>query len=89
MTKFQFSLGATLTAAASVAAITFATGAMAQNAPGVPDGILSTQFQLNPHPQMQFAASAPTAKYQNKVTAARKRADDGDPDGCNLKCPQN
>jgi hypothetical protein len=61
--------------------------AFAQNTPGVPGGILQDQFRLQEHPQLQFAASAPDAKYQNRVTKARKRGDDGDPDGCNLQCP--
>jgi hypothetical protein len=60
---------------------------MAQNSPGVPGGILDYQFQINKHPDMPFAASAPSGKYQSdKPSEARKRADNGDPDGCNLKC---
>ncbi|MGI4862084.1 MAG: hypothetical protein ACRYHA_35170 [Janthinobacterium lividum] len=59
----------------------------AQNSPGVPGGILGDSFQLNEHPQMPFAASAPDAKYQHGRSAARKRADNGDPSGCNLQCP--
>lgn len=61
----------------------------AQISPGTPNGILSDQFQLNPHPQMQFAASAPSGKYQEKKSAARKRGDIGDPMGCNLQCPDD
>ncbi|WP_092003627.1 hypothetical protein [Paraburkholderia lycopersici] len=77
--------------AAATAAALFATFnlAFAQNSPGVPGGILSDQFKFNEHPQMQFAASAPSGKYQHgKPTAARKRGDMGDPNGCNLQCPQ-
>jgi hypothetical protein len=79
-------------AAAATAAALFATFnlAFAQNSPGVPGGILSDQFKFNEHPQMQFAASAPSAKYQHgKPSAARKKGDLGDPDGCNLQCPQD
>ena len=38
--------------------------AFAQNSPGMPGGVLQDQFRLNEHPQMQFAASAPSDKYQ-------------------------
>jgi hypothetical protein len=68
-------------------AAAFGPAAFAQNTPGVPGGILQDQFRLQEHPQLQFAASAPDAKYQNRVTKARKRGDNGDPDGCNLQCP--
>ncbi|MBN3803784.1 hypothetical protein GXB81_12070 [Paraburkholderia sp. Ac-20336] len=64
--------------------------AFAQNSPGVPGGILQDEFRINEHPQMPFAASAPSSKYQHgKPTAARKRGDMGDPNGCNLQCPQD
>jgi hypothetical protein len=64
--------------------------AFAQNSPGVPGGILNDEFRLNEHPQMPFAASAPSDKYQHgKRSAARKRGDMGDPNGCNLQCPQD
>jgi hypothetical protein len=61
--------------------------AFAQNSPGVPGGVLQDQFRLNEHPQMQFAASAPSDKYQKGTSALRRKADNGDPNGCNLKCP--
>jgi hypothetical protein len=70
-----------LTAVASIA--------FAQNSPGVPGGILGDQFQLQEHPQMQFAASAPSKKYQNHTSDMRKKGDLGDPNGCNLKCPDD
>jgi len=79
----------------TVATLAFSTAstAFAQNTPGVPggilDGVLGTKFQINPHPDMPFAAKPPTKKYQNDTSAARKRADDGDPDGCNLQCPSD
>lgn len=76
-------------AAALVGAAASASPAFAQNTPGVPGGILGDSFQLNQHPQMPFAASAPDAKYQQGRSAARKRADNGDPDGCNLQCPSD
>lgn len=76
-------------ASAAVLAAT-ATFAFAQNSPGLPGGILTDEFHLNPHPQMQFAASAPSEKYQSdKKSALRKKGDMGDPDGCNLKCPMD
>jgi hypothetical protein len=70
-----------LTAVASIA--------FAQNSPGVPGGILNDQFQLQEHPQMQFAASAPSNKYQTRKSELRKKGDLGDPNGCNLKCPDD
>jgi hypothetical protein len=79
-------------AAAATAGVLSATIsiAFAQNSPGVPGGILTDEFRLQAHPQMQFAASAPSAKYQHgKPSAKRRRGDMGDPDGCNLQCPQD
>ena len=78
--------------AAATAGVLFATVsvAFAQNSPGVPGGILNDEFRLQEHPQLQFAASAPSAKYQHGApTARRKRGDLGDPNGCNLQCPQD
>ncbi|MBU9187651.1 hypothetical protein [Burkholderia gladioli] len=78
-------VGLTVGVLSAVASVSFA-----QNAPGVPGGILTDQFKFNEHPQMQFAASAPSKKYQTgKRTEARKKGDLGDPDGCNLQCPQD
>jgi hypothetical protein len=78
------------TCAALVAgAVYLAPVAFAQNSPGVPGGVLQEQFRLNEHPQMPFAASAPSDKYQQGKSAARRRADNGDPNGCNLKCPKD
>jgi hypothetical protein len=68
---------------------TVAPLAFAQNTPGVPGGILQDQFRLQAHPQMEFAASAPSKKYQNHTSKKRKRGDLGDPDGCNLQCPDD
>ncbi|MBY4768326.1 hypothetical protein [Burkholderia ambifaria] len=84
--KFSVPLAAAaLTAGLLVAVSPFA---FAQNSPGVPGGILSEQFRLAEHPQMPFAASAPSQKYQNgKKSALRRKGDMGDPNGCNLKCP--
>ena len=64
--------------------------AFAQNSPGVPGGILSDEFHINEHPDMPFAASAPSNKYQRgPKSKARKAADNGDPNGCNLQCPDD
>ena len=61
-----------------------------QNSPGVPGGILDDGFHLQEHPQLPFAASAPSNKFQSdKKSAMRKKGDNGDPDGCNLQCPQD
>ncbi|AJK45425.1 hypothetical protein [Burkholderia plantarii] len=69
----------------AVASVSFA-----QNSPGVPGGILTDQFKFNEHPQMPFAASAPSKKYQTgKRSEARKKGDMGDPNGCNLQCPDD
>jgi hypothetical protein len=78
--------------AAAIAGVLFATVsvAFAQNSPGVPGGILQDQFRLAEHPQMPFAASAPSEKYQHgKASSMRKRGDLGDPNGCNLQCPKD
>ncbi|HEY3599726.1 MAG TPA: hypothetical protein VGL08_19695 [Paraburkholderia sp.] len=64
--------------------------AFAQNSPGVPGGILTDEFRLQAHPQLQFAASAPTKKFQRGAPSKlRRKGDDGDPDGCNLQCPDD
>jgi hypothetical protein len=79
-------------AAAATAGVLLATVpvAFAQNSPGVPGGILQDQFRLAEHPQLPFAASAPSDKYQSdKKSAMRKRGDNGDPNGCNLQCPKD
>jgi hypothetical protein len=79
-------------AAAAAAGVLLATTsvAFAQNSPGVPGGILQDQFRLAEHPQMPFAASTPSNKYQSdKKSAMRKRGDNGDPNGCNLQCPKD
>jgi hypothetical protein len=79
-------------AAALTAGALFATVsvAFAQNSPGVPGGILTDEFRINEHPQMPFAASAASKKYQSdKKSKMRKRGDNGDPDGCNLQCPED
>jgi hypothetical protein len=78
-------------AAATASVLLAATSvAFAQNSPGVPGGILQDQFRLAEHPQMPFAASAPSNKYQSdKKSAMRKRGDNGDPNGCNLQCPKD
>jgi len=68
---------------------TVATLAFAQNSPGVPGGILQDQFRLQEHPQLEFAASAPSKKYQSRNSELRKRGDNGDPNGCNLQCPED
>jgi hypothetical protein len=82
-TACVMSLGA-LCAATSVA--------FAQISPGVPGGVLNDEFRLQEHPQLQFAASESAArnkKFQNGRSQRRKRGDNGDPDGCNLQCPQD
>ena len=79
-------------AAAATAGVLLATAsvAFAQNSPGVPGGILQDQFRLAEHPQMPFAASAPSDKYQSdKKSSMRKRGDNGNPNGCNLQCPKD
>ncbi|MDG0027067.1 hypothetical protein [Trinickia sp. Y13] len=78
---------AALAAAGTLA--TVSTLAFAQNSPGVPGGILQDQFRLQEHPQLEFAASAPSKKYQSRRSQLRKRGDRGDPDGCNLQCPED
>lgn len=83
-----------LAAAAAAVILAGATpAAFAQNSPGSPDSVLgdlSNTFQINQHPDMPFAASAPSAKYQHgDKSSMRKRGDNGDPDGCNLQCPSD
>ncbi len=80
-----------LCAAAAAAGILSAVAsvAFAQNSPGVPGGILQDQFRLQEHPQMEFAASAPSNKYQKGRSKMRKQGDLGDPNGCNLQCPED
>jgi hypothetical protein len=64
--------------------------AFAQNSPGVPGGILTDEFHLQEHPQLPFGASEASNKFQSdKKSAMRKRGDLGDPNGCNLQCPED
>ncbi|WP_133647871.1 hypothetical protein [Paraburkholderia flava] len=84
----KFLLHACIAAAAAGALSATVSIAFAQNSPGVPGGILQDEFRLQEHPQMPFAASAPSKKYQKGAPSKlRRKGDDGDPDGCNLKCP--
>jgi hypothetical protein len=83
--KLLFAVSASALFAASV--VSLAPVAFAQNSPGMPGGILQDEFRINEHPQMPFGASAPSDKYQHGTSQARRRADNGDPNGCNLKCP--
>jgi hypothetical protein len=83
-------LHACVAAAATAVLLGSASVAFAQNSPGVPGGILQDQFKLAEHPQMPFAASAPSDKFQSdKKSAMRRRGDNGDPNGCNLQCPKD
>lgn len=86
--KLSFPLSAAaLTAGLLIAVSPFA---FAKNSPGVPGGILNDEFRLNEHPQMPFAASARSKRYQSgKKSALLRKGDMGDPNGCNLKCPMN
>ncbi|WP_175944642.1 hypothetical protein [Caballeronia sp. BCC1704] len=85
----KFTLLASLSAALVAGAVYLAPVAFAQNSPGIPGGVLQDNFRINEHPQMPFAASAPSDKYQRGTSAMRRRGDNGDPDGCNLKCPKD
>lgn len=86
----KFLLNACAAAATAVALFATVSIAFAQNSPGVPGGILSDEFRLQEHPQMPFAASAPSDKYQHGAPSAKRRKGDlGDPNGCNLQCPQD
>ncbi|KAH0437581.1 hypothetical protein [Paraburkholderia fungorum] len=86
----KFLIQAFAAAATAGALLATVSVAFAQNSPGVPGGILSDEFHLQEHPQMQFAASAPTKKYQRGAPSElRRKGDDGDPDGCNLQCPDD
>ncbi|MGN6318018.1 hypothetical protein [Trinickia sp.] len=78
-----------IAAAAAGTLSVVASLAFAQNSPGIPGGILQDQFRLQEHPQLEFAASAPSKKYQNGRSKLRKRGDYGDPNGCNLQCPDD
>jgi len=84
----KFLLNVCAAAATAGALLATVSIAFAQNSPGVPGGILNDEFKLQAHPQLQFAASAPSDKYQHgKPSAMRRKGDMGDPDGCNLQCP--
>jgi hypothetical protein len=84
----KFLLNVCAAAATAGALLATVSVAFAQNSPGVPDGILSDEFRLQAHPQLPFAASAPSNKYQHGAPSEmRKKGDMGDPDGCNLQCP--
>ncbi|CAH2806911.1 MAG: FIG00453128: hypothetical protein [uncultured Caballeronia sp.] len=76
----KFSLFACSSAVLVAGAIYLVPVAFAQNSPGMPSGVLQDQFRFNEHPQMQFAASAPSDnapsdKYQKGTSAMRRRGD--------------
>lgn len=86
----KFLIQTCIAAAAAGTVLTTASIAFAQNSPGVPGGILQDEFRLQEHPQLPFAASAPSNKYQKGAPSKmRRKGDDGDPDGCNLQCPSD
>lgn len=62
--------------------------AFAQYNPGTPDGVLSQGWQLQAHPQLEFAASSTEADKKNKIADQHRKvgADTGKED-CNLQCP--
>jgi hypothetical protein len=86
----KFLLNACAAAVTAGALLGTVSLAFAQNSPGVPGGILQDEFRLQEHPQLPFAASAPSKKYQKDTPSARRRkGDNGDPNGCNLQCPED
>jgi hypothetical protein len=65
-----------------------ATPAFAQYHPGSPDGVLSQDWELQQHPQLEFAASSTEADKKNKIADQHRKvgAESGKED-CNLQCP--
>jgi hypothetical protein len=62
--------------------------AYAQYNPGTPDGVLSQDWKLQEHPQLEFAASSTEADQKNKVADKnRKVGADSGKENCNLQCP--
>ncbi len=76
--------------AVSACALTFcASSAFAQYRPGSPDGVVPDDtWQLQAHPQLEFAASSTEAEKQNKVADKnRKVGEKSGNENCNLQCP--
>lgn len=65
-----------------------ATPAFAQYHPGTPDGVLTQTWQLQAHPQLEFAASSTEADKKNAIADKRRKAGaDSGKETCNLQCP--
>jgi len=65
-----------------------ATSAFAQYHPGTPDGVLNQTWQLQEHPQLEFAASSTEADKKNALADKRRKTGaDAGKETCNLQCP--
>jgi len=74
--------------AASACALMFCASAHAQYRPGTPDGVVSDDWQLQAHPQLEFAASSTDADQKAKIADKnRKVGADSGKENCNLQCP--
>jgi hypothetical protein len=64
------------------------TPAFAQYHPGTPDGVLNQTWQLQEHPQLEFAASSTEADKKKAIADKhRKVGADAGKEDCNLQCP--
>jgi hypothetical protein len=64
------------------------TLAFAQYHPGTPDGVLNQTWQLQAHPQLEFAASSTEADKKAAIADKhRKVGSDSGKEDCNLQCP--
>ena len=65
------------------------TAALAQYRPGTPDGLVTPDWTLKAHPQLEFAASSSVAEQKQAIADQKRKKSfkTGDPDDCNLQCP--
>jgi hypothetical protein len=65
------------------------TGAFAQYRPGTPGGLVTPDWQLQAHPQLEFAASSSAAEKKQAIADQNRKKSfkTADPDDCNLQCP--
>lgn len=75
-------------AVSACAWILCAPSAFAQYRPGSPDGVVPDQWQLQAHPQLEFAASSTEAEQKQRIADKnRKVGADSGKENCNLQCP--
>jgi hypothetical protein len=69
--------------------LAYSSLASAQYRPGTPDGLVTPDWKLQQHPQLEFAASATEAERKQAIADRNRQKNfkTANPDDCNLQCP--